>query len=77
MPSEAVMKVGVKVERHLLEIEKLFKPHCKITLLVRNPKERDGNLLLSVDDLDEVTKAIEALKSKKAIEPGMLHPTSD
>ena len=53
-----------KTEQHLSEMEKLFKPHCKLTLLMRNPESKDGDLLLTRDDLDEVIAAIERLKGE-------------
>ena len=52
----------LELERHLSEMEKLFKPHCKLTLLMRNPQVADGDLLLTMDDLDEAIAAIERLK---------------
>lgn len=51
-------------ERHLKQLEKLFKPHCKLTLLMRNPQAEDGDMILTMDDLDAVIASITKLKGE-------------
>lgn len=49
----------------LTQLETLFQPHCKLTLIMRNPKSNDGDMILSRDDLREVEKAIKRLRLKE------------
>ena len=55
-------RVYALIERHLMEIETLFKSHCKLTFLMRNPELEDGDLILTTDELDQVITAIQQLK---------------
>ena len=57
-------EVHYACERHLAEIEKLFAPHCKLTLVMRNPQSDDGDLILSRDDLVEVEAAVRKLRER-------------
>lgn len=52
----------------LQDLEPLFQPHCRLTLLMRNPQVQDGDLLLSKDDLREVERAIARLRAKESPE---------
>lgn len=56
--SLALTIVRLQCERSLRRLEKLFQPHCRLTLLMRNPESDDGDLLLTRDDLVEVEDAI-------------------
>lgn len=47
-------------------LEPLFKPHCKLTLLMRNPKSDDGDMIVTTDDLGAIIKAIERLQETEA-----------
>lgn len=58
------LELQIECEAHLAIIEKLFKPHCKLTLLMRNPEVADGDMLLTRDDLDAVIASIEKLKGE-------------
>jgi len=49
----------------LQELEKLFKPHCKLTLLMRNPESDDGDMLLTRDEFDDIIAAIQRLRDKE------------
>jgi hypothetical protein len=48
----------LEIERHLAEMETLFKPHCRLTLVIRNPEKPDGGLVFSRDDPTEVIECI-------------------
>ncbi len=55
-------EVAATTNRHLDAIAQLWKPHVKLTLLVRNPEsgpDRDADAVFTNDDLPS---AIEALK---------------
>jgi hypothetical protein len=69
MVSERVMTAAREVERHLLEIAKLFQPRCKITFLMRDPTTDEGDLLLTDDTLNEIIKAVERSKPRDRIGP--------
>ena len=49
---------------HLEQIARLFKPGAKLTLLVRTPGNDEADFLLTNDDLDAVTPAIERAKNR-------------
>ena len=55
-----------EASHHLEQIAKLFKPGMKITLVVRNPDEPDGeqDTLLTDDTIPEVIRALEQLAKK-------------
>ena len=57
--------VSERINAHLHEIEAYFEPHCKLTLLMRNPKSDDGDAIWTNENLDDVIKAIQKLKKKK------------
>lgn len=40
----------------------LFKPHCLLTLVVRNPEMEDSDLIVTQDDYDAVIAAIRHLR---------------
>lgn len=65
--SPKVRGVAGQVEEYLTEIEALFKPHCRITFLMRDPQNPECEMLLTRDDLDEVAKAIERAKVRPAV----------
>lgn len=52
-------------ELYLSQIMALFKPHCKVTLLIRNPKTEDADLALTNDDFGEAIKALGNLKEEE------------
>ena len=39
-------------------LEPLFAPQCKLTLIMHNPDEEDGNLIITSDDLEEVADVV-------------------
>lgn len=51
----------------LQDLQKLFLPHCKLTLVMRNPESSDGDMVLSLDDLDAVIVVLEKMKTKEPI----------
>ena len=60
-------EVQIECDLALQQLEKLFKPHCRLTLLMRNPELADGDLLLTRDDLDLVSAALQKLKAKEHV----------
>lgn len=50
--------------RHLDSILRLFKPGAKITLIVRRDGEPEQDFLLTDDDLDEVSTALDRAKGR-------------
>lgn len=57
--NERLLTLGLHIERHLAEIEKLFKPHVKLTLIARTPGNDEADVLMTKDDLSEVAKLIQ------------------
>ena len=56
-------------ESLLWQMEKCFKPHCKLTLLMRNPESQDGDLLMTRDDLGGVIDSIERFQKRELERP--------
>lgn len=52
-------ELQVAIEEHLSRIEKIFKPHIRLTLIARDPTNDDADVLLTKDDLGHVIKVIE------------------
>lgn len=50
---------------HLLDIEKLFKPNVKLSFIARTPNDPERDILITGDDLDELTKLIERRKESR------------
>jgi hypothetical protein len=46
-------------EHHLQDMEKLFKPECRLTFIMRTPGEAEAWIVMTRDDLDEVVKTIQ------------------
>lgn len=59
----AIQIVEEKICRHLDQIGKMFK-NPKITILVRNPDLKDGDLILTEDSMDEAIKALEKARDR-------------
>lgn len=55
-------------------IAKRFKPGVQITLIVRNPSVKDGNIVKTKDDLDEVMKVVEWAKEQDNKNAGEVIP---
>lgn len=64
MITPKVRAVGDRIVDHLLQIEQMFLPGAKVTLLVRHPTVEDADMLLSTDDLVEAEAAIRKLREK-------------
>ena len=57
-------RATAEIDMYLQEIQKLFRTGI-ITLVVRNPKVHDGDMIITKeDDLDNVIKAIQNLQKK-------------
>lgn len=55
---DALLHFQKQAEEHLEAIEALLDPRAKLTLVVRMPWLSDGDIVLTVDDLAEVERAI-------------------
>jgi hypothetical protein len=60
-------EVHAEIAEHCGEISDLFKPGCKVTILVRNPSLKDGDVLVSDDAIDAVVAALQRLKEKDEV----------
>jgi len=67
-----IVQASAACERHLIEMEKLFAPHVRLTLLVRNTQAEDSDIFLSVDNIDDVIAAITRLKTSPECTPAGL-----
>lgn len=54
-----VYRLHLALEMHLVELEELFKPECKLTLIIRNPNNEEAGLVVSCDSLHEIKRVIE------------------
>jgi hypothetical protein len=63
--SEKVRYARAKASYHLEQIQRLFVPGSKVTLLVRPPTGVESEFLLTDDNLDDVTLAIERSKQRE------------
>ena len=53
---------------HCLLIEQMFKTKCEVTVFVRNPELKDGDVLVTSErDLDVLAAAIAQMKSKEQV----------
>ncbi len=63
--------VHSEIRTYCGEICDLFKPGAKVTILVRNPgrgaEPYSADLVISDDDLNEVSKALEYLKARDLV----------
>ena len=59
-------EVQIECERHLQALEPLFKPHCRLTLLMRNPESDDGDLIFTQDELAAVENAVRRLRERES-----------
>lgn len=57
-----LLDLQADIEVHLARIEKIFKPHMRLTLIARDPSNDESDVLLTRDDLNEVSKVIERRK---------------
>lgn len=65
MSKVPLFELWLECQRHLQQLEKLFKPHCRLTLVMRNPQSVDGDLVLTRDDLQCVEDTIRRLREKE------------
>lgn len=61
-----ILRLNIGV--HLVAIEDLLPDTYELTLVARNTKMGDADLILSTDDLDKVILAIKNLADKPAYE---------
>jgi hypothetical protein len=50
--------VGVQIEKHLKQIEKLLGPSYKLTLVCRNKDHGDADIIMSADEFPAAEAAI-------------------
>ncbi len=65
MSGTQLQMVRWEVERSLQKLSDFFAPHCQLTFLMRNPKEQDGDLIVTTDSLEAVSEAVEKLKRRE------------
>lgn len=51
----------------LEKLESLFKPECRLTLLMRTPDDPAAEIVFTKDDLEEVIKALQRFRVRDAI----------
>lgn len=44
---------------------RVFEPHCRLTLIVRNPLVEDGDMVVTADDLAAVEATVVAMRTKE------------
>jgi hypothetical protein len=59
--SAVLDKLHADIAEHLESIKAMFKDGAKITLIVRNPNLKDGDVLLTDDVVNEAVKALRKL----------------
>lgn len=66
MKDSNLERIRREAEAHLAAIQDLFRPGWRATVIVRNPDKPDGtqDFLLTDDNLDEVSAALELLKRR-------------
>lgn len=64
--NKKVRFAGEVIETHLLQIEKVFKPGMKLTLVARHPDHPDGSrdMVVSGDDLNLVIAALQIIQKQ-------------
>ncbi len=49
-----VQAAGERIALALAELEPLFKPGVKLTLLARHPGKPEADIIITADDMDEI-----------------------
>lgn len=62
--SMSVEYVQFIVSNKLAELAELFQPGTKLTFISRNPDVSEGHMVITDDDLAEIEKVIQKVKSK-------------
>ena len=57
-PTNLHEELRFEIAAHLEELSGLFKSHCKLTLIMRNPLAPNGDLFVSDDDPSKVIESI-------------------
>jgi hypothetical protein len=57
--------VHAEVANHCGDIADLFKPGAKVTILIRNPSQADGDMVVTDDEIDLAMQALQRLKEKE------------
>lgn len=60
-------RLGQRIAYHAREVQEMFKPGVKVTIIVRNPMLGDGDCIITEDDLDAVIGAVQRLKDRDEI----------
>jgi hypothetical protein len=55
----------MQIEPHLERIEKLLPEHYKLTLVARTEALEDGDIVITLDDLDKAMGAIDRLRKRE------------
>lgn len=64
MPSDVIVGLQEKLSNHMDAILRCFKPGATITVVVRNPKYGDADVVIGNDDLDATIAAIQVMKRR-------------
>lgn len=70
MSKEAIAKQQILnlVGKKLEEISKLYKPEVKLTFISRHPGNEEGDVLVTNDTLEELTKVLERSKARELVD---------
>ena len=55
-----ITNVRKEVERSLRRLSPLFKDHCRLTFIMRNPQAEKGEMIITNDSLDDVRDVLTA-----------------
>ena len=75
-PSEYA-DLHVRLSSELERIARLFKPGVRLSLVARQPGNRDSTVYLSNDNTDEVIAAINDVRARAAYVGGPAEPAGD
>lgn len=65
MPSETIVNLQERMSNHMDAILRCFKPGATITVVVRNPKFGDADVVIGNDDLDAAIEAIKTMQKRQ------------
>lgn len=54
-----------EIANHSAQVAAIFKPGCKVTILVRNPGVEGGLVLVTDDDINLAIASLQKLQSKE------------
>jgi hypothetical protein len=54
------------ISNELAKLEKLFLPHCRLTFIMRNPEEEDGDMVITNDKLADLRDVLDKMMTKES-----------